>query len=322
MFHPIESIFSDEIRVLRLSTILSFCFGIVGVVFAVLSRSRSILFDGLYAFVLSFFTIISARVVRLVKRGDNQEFQFGYGAFEPLVIVVRVLFMFFMYVTLGVDAVKTLAGGGSQVELSLAIIYAAFSAAVSVAFWLALRSSAHRINSPVLIAEAKGWFNDILLYLSVLAAFGIASFLGRTRLAFLVDYADSGITLAIIVCMLPSLVKLFFANIRDLVAAAPSQEIQDELAAIIEGYRAECAFSGFRTYTEKRGRNLYLLVYIVLTREMPVRDLDRLRKRMIHDIRKWWHYSDCDILFTIDPSWIPLTTAAPEAVPAPESAQS
>lgn len=313
MFPAIESIFNDEIRVLRLSTVVNFCFGIVGVAFAVLSRSRSILFDGLYAFVVSFFTIISARVVRLVKRGDSRDFQFGYGAFEPLFIVVRVLSMFFMYLTLGIDAVRTMLRGGNQVELPLAIVYAAFSAAASLAFWLALRVSARRINSPVLIAEARGWLNDILLYLSVLAAFGIAWLLGGTRLAFLVDYADSSITLAIIACMLPSLVKLFFANLRDLVAAAPSQEIQDQLAAIIEGYRPECAFSGFRTYTEKRGRNLYLLVYVVLTREMPVRDLDRLRKRMIRDIRKWWHYSDCDILFTMDPSWIPLTAAAPEA---------
>jgi len=317
MFHSIESVFNDEIRILRLSTVVNFCFGIVGVAFAILSRSRSILFDGLYAFVISFFTIISARVVRLLRKGDNREFQFGYGAFEPLFIVVRVLFMFFMYLSLGVDAVRTMLGGGNRVELFLAIIYAAFSAASSLAFWMALRSSARRINSPVLIAEARGWLNDVLLYLSVLAAFGVAYLLRPTRLSFLVAYADPAITLAIIACMLPSLVKLFFSNIRDLVAAAPSQEIQDQLAAIIEGYRAECTFLGFRTYTEKRGRNLYLLVYIVLTREMPVRNLDRIRKRMIHDIRKWWHYSDCDILFTIDPSWIPLTTAAPEPETAP-----
>lgn len=320
MSHSIESIFNDEIRILRLSTVVNFCFGIVGMAFALLSRSRSILFDGLYAFVISFFTIISARVVRLLKKGDNREFQFGYGAFEPLFIVVRVLFMFFMYLTLGLDAVGTMLRGGNSVELSLAIFYAAFSAAISLAFWLALRSSARRINSPVLIAEARGWLNDVLLYLSVLVAFGVAYLLSSTRLAFLVPYADPAITLAIIVCMLPSLVKLFLANIRDLVAAAPSQEIQDQLAAIIEGYRTECGFAGFRTYTEKRGRNLYLIVYIILCRETPLRDLDRVRKRMIRDIRKWWHYSDCDILFTIDPSWITLTTAAADA--APEAAQS
>jgi len=301
------SIFQDELSLLTLSTVINFAFGLVGIVFALLAKSRSVLFDGLYSFVSSFFTIVSARVVRLVSRGDNREFQFGYGAFEPLLIVIRVICMLLMYSALGFDAIKTMAAGGSEIVFSMAFLYAALSASVCLFFWVALRRAARRINSPVLIAEARGWFNDILLSLAVLSAFLLAYLLESTPLKALSRYADSGITLLMIACMLPSLVRLFVSNIRELVAAAPSQEIQDQLRSIVEGYRAACDFAGFKTYSEKRGRNLYLIVYIVLKHEVAIKSLDKIRKYMLGDIRQWWHCCDCDILFTIDPSWMPLS---------------
>jgi len=306
------SIFQDELSILTVSTVVSFVFGIAGIVFAFLAKSRSVLFDGLYSFVASFFTIISARVVKLVARGDNQEFQFGYGAFEPLLIIIRVLCTLFMYLILGFDAAKTIADGGNEIVFSVAFIYAALSASVCFFFWAALRRAAHRITSPVLIAEAKGWFNDFLLSLSVLSAFLVAYLLQATPLKAISRYADSGITLLMIVCMSPSLVRLFASNMRELVAAAPSQEIQDQLRAIIDGYRAACDFAGFKTYSEKRGRNLYLIVYIVLKHEVPIKSLDKIRKYMMSDIRKWWHQCDCDILFTIDQSWMPSSGEGPE----------
>jgi len=305
--HKAASIFQDELSILTLSTVINFAFGFVGIVFAFFAKSRSVLFDGLYSFVASFFTIISARVVRLVSRGDNREFQFGYGAFEPLLIIVRVICMLFMYAILGFDAIKTMATGGSEIVFSMAFIYTALSASVCLFFWAALRRVAHRINSPVLIAEARGWFNDILLSLAVLSAFLLAYLLESTPLKAVTRYADSGVTLLMIVCMLPSLVRLFASNMRELVSAAPSQEIQDQLRAIVEGYRAACDFAGFKTYSEKRGRNLYLIVYIVLRHEVPIKSLDKIRKYMMSDIRQWWHYCDCDIIFTIDPSWMPLS---------------
>jgi predicted Co/Zn/Cd cation transporter (cation efflux family) len=303
---------STELSLLTLSTILSFIFGVAGIAFAFLSKSRSVLFDGLYAFVSSFFTLISARVVSLIRRGDTAEYQFGYGAYEPIVIVSRLIFMLCMYSALAVDSVRTILVGGREVVLSMAILYAALSAAVCSIASAVLRRAARKENSPVLIAEARGWRNDALLSLSVLVAFGSVAALESTSLAWLGRYMDSGVTLIIIACMLPSLFALLIANLRELAAAAPSQEIQAQLHAIVERYHEECDFRGFRTYTEKRGRNLYILVYVALKGEAPIRSLDAVRKRMIRDIRQWWHYSDCDVVFTLDPSWIPLSSVQPE----------
>lgn len=63
-----------EMRIIKLSTLFNFSFGLIGIFFAILTNSRSIMFDGMYSFVLSFFTLASARVIRLLTKGQTVKY--------------------------------------------------------------------------------------------------------------------------------------------------------------------------------------------------------------------------------------------------------
>ena len=66
-------------------------------------------------------------------------------------------------------------------------------------------------------------------------------------------------------------------------------------------------FSGFKIYSVQRGRTLYILIHVYLAEERKIRELDKIRKEMICAIRKYNSFSDTDIIFTIDTTWIPLS---------------
>ncbi len=44
-----------------------------------------------------------------------------------------------------------------------------------------------------------------------------------------------------------------------------------------------------------------------MKKDASVKELDKIRKAIVRDIRNFWHYSDIDIVFTLDTSWIPLS---------------
>lgn len=296
-----------EIKLIKLSTILNFCFGIIGIVFAILTHSRSILFDGLYSFVLSFFTLISARVVTLITEGQTANYQFGYGAYEPLLIIIRSVFLFGMYLVLGYEAFTSLLNGGYSIGAYYALIYSVISTGVCFVIWLIIRKAARRNTSPVLKAEAYGWFLDTILSAAVFLAFLIILILTHFEAFTLIPFIDPFITLCLVIFMLPALINMFLVNLRDLVSAAPSLEIQEELRTIMDTFQEKYGFINIENFSEKRGRSLYLISHIYLDKEVPIKTLDKIRKEMVRTIKRWWFYSDIDILFTLNPSWIEMS---------------
>ena len=298
---------TKEIELIKLSTIGNFCFGLIGIIFAILTNSRSILFDGLYSFVLSFFTLISARVVRLITKGQTVNYQFGYGAFEPLLIIIRSIFLFGMYLVLGYEAISFLLKGGYSISTSFALVYSVISTGACFIIWLILRKSARKNTSPVLKAEAYGWFLDTILSAAVFLAFMIIFVLKQLGAHSITPYIDPLITLSLVIFMLPALYNMFLSNFRDMVSAAPSLKIQEELRTIMNRYQEKYDFSNIENFSEKRGRSLYLISHVYLDHEIPMKTLDKIRKEMVKDIKRWWFYSDIDILFTLNPAWIEMS---------------
>ena len=80
-----------EARALRLSLAAYLFMAILGIAFAVLTRSSAILLDGSFNFISLVIALIAMRVSRLqdIQRSDN--FHFGYAQFEPLLNIGRII---------------------------------------------------------------------------------------------------------------------------------------------------------------------------------------------------------------------------------------
>lgn len=301
-----------EIAILKLSTIVNVSFALAGFGFALWSRSQSVFFDALYSFTASFFTLISARVVRLVLKEDDRHYQFGYGAFEPLFIIIRSLFIICIDLSLAYQAIRGIINGGNYIDLNAASFYTIASIIVCCVVAALLNRWARKLDSPVLRAEARSWLTDTLISASVFAAFIAMRLLERTQAAWFVPYVDPLITLVFICCVLPQFVQQLLYNMRELLTAAPPSDIQAELDAVIAPFIEREQFAGFKNYSAKRGRTLYIVTHVYLKTDRKVKELDQIRKQMVKAVKNYNSFSDVDIVFTLDPSWISLSVPSAE----------
>ncbi len=296
-----------ELSIIKLVTIVNFAFGFIGIFVSIFTKSSSLMFDGLYSFISSFFTIISARIVKLVTSAENRKYQFGYGAFEPFFIIIRTMAVVGINSFLFSNAIFSIRSGGNEIDISLGIIYTIVSIIICIIITIILKKSARSLESPVLVAEYRSWINDTLLSASIFVAFLFIFIIKKTSLSYIASYIDPCVTIILIIYMLPSLITQFFTNLKELLNAAPPVHIQESLNKIIQPYIEKYDFMGFQIYSAKRGRNLYMIIHVFMKRDQAVSELDKIRKLMVHDIKKFWHHSDIDIIFTIDQSWIPLS---------------
>ncbi|AEV28640.1 putative Co/Zn/Cd cation transporter [Sphaerochaeta pleomorpha str. Grapes] len=298
---------NTELTLLRVTTIICLAFGILGIVAAHRAHSKSMFFDGMYSLVQSLFILTSGIIVTLLFRKDDERFQFGYSAFEPFFIVIRSVVLLTMNFSLAFGALGSALKEGYLIDTSLALSFSLVSLVVCLIVWQILSRFAKNLHSPVLKAEARSWFLDSAISsASVLAIIGIgvAQRTGHLSLAY---YIDPIITIVFVLALSPVLSSQLRDNTRELLGGAPPEKIQKNLKKIVSKHVKKNDFLKNEIFAAKQGRNLSITAYIFLKKEMPLKQLDMIRKDILSDLQHYCSWSEADIVFTIDSSWIPLS---------------
>ncbi|WP_320127451.1 cation transporter [uncultured Sphaerochaeta sp.] len=298
---------NTELTILRVTTIICLAFGIVGIVTSQIVYSKSMFFDGMYSLVQSIFILTSSLIVSLLFRKDDKHFQFGYSAFEPFFIVLRSVVLLTMNAMIAIGALKAILQGGYLIETSLALKVSFISMIVCIVVWQVLARFSKKLNSPVLKAESRSWLIDSALSLaSVLAIFviGVAQQKGYTTLAL---YIDPAITILFVLALSPMLSGQLRNSTRELLGGAPPEIIQEHLKKIVHNHVRKNGFDDEEVFAVKQGRHLSLTVYIYLKKEIPLFQLDAIRKEILSDLQTYCSWVEADIIFTIDSSWIPFS---------------
>ena len=168
-----------EQNALKLSMYGIVFFIILAFVYSFITGSDSILFDGIYSLISFAIAIVTIWVARMVRRPDDDIFHFGYSKLEPLLNVIKSLFIVISCVYAFVGAARSLFSGGNEIELGNAVIYSIVAALGGLVVGLYLRAVAKRIDSGLLKVEATEWIVDSYLSFGILAGFGIAFIINR-----------------------------------------------------------------------------------------------------------------------------------------------
>ncbi len=301
---------SREIIILRFTTLVCLFFGILGVAVSPLAHSRSLLLDGLYSLIQSLFILGSGKVVKLLFTKDNDEFPFGYAAFEPFFLVVRSLTLLLMVSLLGVSALFSLFSGGYTIAVDIAFPLSCLSFVVCTLVTLILGREAVKLNSPVLKAESRAWLLDTLLSMASMAAMLLAFLARMHRLTMLERCVDPALTLVFLVFMVPMLARDLLQYSKELLQAAPASSIQTALEKITYKFVRRYDFLKAEVFAAKQGRSLNVLVYVYLKKERPLLQLDAIRLEMVKALHSYSSWCEADIIFTLDDRWVDYTDAS------------
>jgi cation diffusion facilitator family transporter len=296
---------TEEEKILAISILATIIGAAAGIGFGLLSRSRSITFDGFYELTDAAMTGMALLVAGLIARGADRRFQFGYWHFEPLMMFLNGVVLALACIYAGLDALNGLLSGGRLVSFDVGAIYLALTGLLSLIMLILTSRAAKRTASQLVAADARSWLMGTLLSAGMLVSFIAAMFLADTELAFLGPYLDPAILLLVAALLLPFPLAMVWRAGKELLLVAPA-DLDQRVTAIVKAVAEKHGFPRYTSYVLQSGRQQFVDVTFIAASSGETRSfgaLDAIRSEIAEGLGKpesgYWLTVD----FTADERW-------------------
>lgn len=295
-----------ERLVLWISAAGTLIIGCVGLTFSIISSSRAILLDGLFNLTYFATGLFTLKVARLVFKGDDDRFPFGYAYFEPLVNGLKGVLVFGVSLMALADAIQTLLAGGRSISAGAAIAYGLFAIITCWLLALITRGGAKRTASPLVQADAENWLVNGAVSSAVLLAFISICFLKGSALDYLVPYVDPFLVIMVVLLFISIPVRMAWQALMELLNRTPSAEIVRQVEEAVATCTAHLPVQQLYVRVIQPGRTRMVLAHVVLPNDFQVGSLERLdalRAHTLEVLQQVYLATLLDMVFTADPGW-------------------
>lgn len=305
MSHGLEQHRAEQ-QALILSTTGCILIAVVALWAFYASDSQAILLDGLFNLTYFLAGLFTIKVSRLVLRGDDALFPYGYSFFEPLVNGIKGLLILGVSIMALIAALQALLSGGRSIEAGIATAYGAFA---STTGWL-LAWATHRgyklSGSPLVKADAEGWIVNAAISTAVLLAFAGIWLIKGTSLDYLAPYIDPALVLVVVLISLSVPIRMAWVSLMTLLNRAATPRITEQITTIINESLAELPVEEVFVRVIQPGRMLLVSVHVILPEEYAPEKLsvlDRQRNKTLEPLQRHYQNIVLDMLFTTERCW-------------------
>lgn len=296
-----------EQRALKISIFVTLVVSTLGIVFGLLSGSRSVLFDGVFSSIDAAMSGLALVVARLVVREASQRFQHGYWHLEPLVAGLNgsILLLLCFYAFL--NAVQGLMSGGNELSFGIAVIYAVVVTAVCAAMAIYQCKLNRQVGSELVRIDMHGWVMATSITAALLLAFAIAWVMEHTAYAHLTPYVDSLLLSLLTLCLLPVPIGIVRRALVDIFLIAPSA-VDSEVHMAMEPIMKQPGLLSYTSHVAKSGRGYFIEIHIVTSPDFAshhgVVELDDIREQIAQRISIAPEHCWFTVAFTADTRWV------------------
>ncbi|MBA4014241.1 MAG: cation diffusion facilitator family transporter [Phenylobacterium sp.] len=297
---------AKEERLLATSMATTIVFAVASIGFGLWLGSKSVTFDGFYDLIDAAMTAIALLTVRLIARGDDRRFQYGYWHLEPMLALLNGLVLSFACVYAFLDGLNGLLAGGRYVQFGLGAVYAGLSSVLSFGMFAYVRSSARHLHSQMLDVDSRSWLMGGVLSAGLCLSFLIGKALTGSGAEWMTPYVDPMILVIVAVCLVPFPALTLWRASQDILMIAPSaldQQIQELAGEVAARY----GFSSFSSHVVRSGRQQFIEIGFVAPSgqtTMSFEQLDTIRREIALAMGGlnpgYWLTVD----FTADERWI------------------
>ena len=281
---------------------------LVGVVFALWTRSEAIFLDGLFSAIHLAISLLSLRISQLIQRPGDDNYPFGYAMFEPflnmgkgLVIVLVALFALF-------SATEALLSGGRSVEAGIALWYAVLAASTCLIVAYVQKRFAIASQSQILDRDFKNWLIDGAVNTAVAIAFTTMLLLKGTQWDNLIPYVDPALVLLLVAIVIPLPLQTVIQNSLQIVGRKPNDEQSDRIEQIVETVFADVPRQEYHLRHLNMGRLVYVQVYLYVSLQQEESyepgEVDGLRSRLYEQLHQEFPHLAMDLVVTCDRVWV------------------
>lgn len=285
-----------EQNLLKFSIYSAIGFAGLGFIWGFAIDSQMLIFDGIYSFISVILSGISLYVSDILKKEDDERFQFGRAQIEPIAIFFKSLAIFSICLYAFVNAVSDLFNGGNSTNIESAILYSVIATLACWASWfyISLRMKTVK-NSNLLMVEKYQWLMDTLLSLAVLFGFVFGYFLQSTQYKHLVPYIDPIMVIIVTTYFFKMPVNTLVKSLKELMLIAPEPDdaISQDVEQVCLVIQRKYGFDEYVSRIAKTGRELNLEIsFISSNRELALtlHQLDLIREDIELKLKKETDY--------------------------------
>lgn len=258
-----------------------------------ISGSLSVVADGTDSagdVLISFVTLF---IAYLLVKPPNLRFPYGYAKAEANATVVVSFVIFFAGAQLAISSLKRIITG-SVVELPGTLAIIAVVVSIVVKFILSWYQSyiGRKINSRMLIANAKNMQSDVIISFSVLLGLLFAHLLKIPSL-------DSIVALLVSLWVIWVAIRIFIETNMELMDGNIERNIYEQVFEIIE--RIPEASNPHRMRIRRAGNKLMINIDIELDGEMSLAKAHKISHKIEKKIKEELDYEVFDVIIHIEP---------------------
>ncbi|MBC7831917.1 MAG: cation transporter [Hyphomicrobium sp.] len=295
-----------ERRLLLVSAAITFATAVAGVSVGLLAASSAIVFDGMYAAVDAGMAVAAWLVARLIGRGEDHRFQFGYWHLEPMLVFLSGALGILALTYAAVDAVGAVLAGGRAVAFGLAVAFNLAGAVISFAAFLYIRRKGKGLNSTLLSLEAQSWLHSGIMNAALGAAFWLAALLEAEGRRDLAVYVDPVILLVLAAALLPHPVRRLLGAGREILQIAPP-ELDARVQSLARELARQHSFADQRSHVTRVGRAQFVEICFVAPSGRATTtfgQLDLVRRQVAEAVEGFAPSCWLTVEFTADRRWL------------------
>lgn len=295
-----------ESYLLKISTLGTLFFAVLGIAWGWIVKSEMILFDGMYSLGGVILSLLALMGSIYINKKDYEKYPFGKRMIEPLIVIIKSLAIFIMCIYSLTGSIKELIAGGNEVQYGYALIYALISTLGCGIVYFFLKKKGKAINSSLVNVESSQWLMDTLLSLGVLVGFLIANIIKHTEFIWFNKYLDP---LMVIVCssvFIKMPIKSFSDGLKEILEFKADDSITLEIDKLVEGIEREYNFEEAITRVSKTGNDLRIEIDFIYNEESNIKaldEMDRLREKIFNSLSHINYEKWLNVSFTKDKKW-------------------
>lgn len=295
-----------ESYLLKISTLGTLFFAVLGIAWGWTVKSEMILFDGMYSLGGVILSLLALMGSIYINKKDYEKYPFVKKMIEPLIVIIKSLAIFIMCIYSLTDSIKDLINGGNEVQYGYALIYALISTLGCGIAYFFLKKKGKAINSSLVNIESSQWLMDTLLSMGVLVGFLIANIIKHTEFIWFNRYLDP---LMVIICssvFIKMPIKSFGDGLKELLEFKADDSITLEIDKLVEGIEREYNFEDTITRVSKTGNDLRIEIDFIYNEESNIKaldEMDSLREKIFNSLSHINYEKWLNVSFTKDKKW-------------------
>ena len=242
-----------------------------------ISGSFAVIADGIDSVSDIVSSVVVLVAARIIARPPNIKFPYGYKKADTVATKVLSFIIFFAGAQLAYSTVRILVAGATMATPGRLAIWVTLISILGKFFLtLLLSRTGKKVESTMLIANAKNMRNDILLSLSVLASLIFTVLLNEPLI-------DRLIALLISLFIMYTGFKIFMKSNIDLMDGIDNTEVYDKLFQSV--HSVEGAHNPHRVRARKIGHYYMINLDIEVDPDLPVKEAHDIAKNVENSIK-------------------------------------